>query len=409
MQNMVEMEFCWDDGGRASCGFVGLTGDCVARSIAIATGLVYRDVYRDLGQAAEKSPRDGVRIDIADRFLSGHGWRRHRVAGSYLPWCDLPSGVVILHVGSPNHRSTHMCTVVDHTIRDTWNPSDDSDIEIMDYWSPDPNIAVTIRRDVQSVSGVNAGIDGATDETLTQSQFDKILKRLVALDKTAQNDASTEGEKRNALRMMQTLMLRHNLTRQDIHEDDNVDSVQFTRIACPVNGSRACNWEKDLASYVTHEIFPTVQWYFDRKGHRTWFWFFGPKDDVQNSIALFRELLVTIATAAHLQYGGYARGSGASYAEGYVRGLPKSGDQQAEGVDQVGNAIVSEQALIHVRTLAIQNASSQWLDMECGMRLVTVRGSGRYKHDPDAADRGKQHGSQHELPQGGKRQLRIGN
>jgi len=111
------------------------------------------------------------------------------------------------------------------------------------------------------------------------------MKVLRALDSTASNRASTEGEKRNALRMMQSLMLRHNLTRDDIVGDDNVNHVQFTRVACPVNGRRACSWEKELASYVADHIFPTIQWYRSTRGHRTFFWLYGPLADVQNGIA----------------------------------------------------------------------------------------------------------------------------
>ena len=53
-------KFLWDDGGRAISGFVGLTGDCVTRSIAIATGLAYRDIYQTLMQRHGSSPRNGV-------------------------------------------------------------------------------------------------------------------------------------------------------------------------------------------------------------------------------------------------------------------------------------------------------------------------------------------------------------
>ena len=59
-----------------------------------------------------------------------------------------------------------------------------------------------------------------------------------------------------------------------------------------------------LAHYMTGEIFPTVQFYKDRHGHRTLFWFYGPIEDVQQTIELFREILMTIATAARLKYGG---------------------------------------------------------------------------------------------------------
>ena len=37
--------FIRDDGGRAAAGFKGSAGDCVARSIAIAAGLPYAEVY----------------------------------------------------------------------------------------------------------------------------------------------------------------------------------------------------------------------------------------------------------------------------------------------------------------------------------------------------------------------------
>jgi hypothetical protein len=183
------------------------------------------------------------------------------------------------------------------------------------------------------------------------------------------------------------------LTREDIVDEDNVDSIQFTRIACPVNGRRACNWEGMLATYVTCHIFPMVQFYRSTKGHRTLFWFYGPRDDVQNVIALFRELLLTIATSAQLQYGGYVSGSGASYAEGYVRGLPR----WTNGPDVKDQQALSNGALIHVRTLALQNAAKQWLEVECNIRLTMVSRGGRYAHDDAAASRGKLHGSKHEL------------
>jgi hypothetical protein len=38
-------KFVMDDGGRAAAGYKGQTGDCVCRSIAIATGKPYQEVY----------------------------------------------------------------------------------------------------------------------------------------------------------------------------------------------------------------------------------------------------------------------------------------------------------------------------------------------------------------------------
>ena len=241
------------------------------------------------------------------------------------------------------------------------------------------------------------------EQELTQAQFDKILRRLRALDATATNRASTDGEKRNALRMMQALMLRHNLSREDIVDEDNVEHVQFTRVACPVNGRRAYRWEKMLASYVAWHIFPTIQWYQGTRGHRTFFWFYGPKSDVENGIALFRELLLTIATAAQLQYGGHTRGSGASYAEGYVAGLPIAPQRTVEpdafqqNPPQDDPQVLSAQALVHTRTLAVHDAATRWLDLECNIKLTSGGRGGRWDYDDAANNRGKQHGAQHEF------------
>lgn len=390
------MEFIWDDGGRAASGFVGITGDCVTRAIAIATGTAYRAVYAELGKASNKSPRKGIPVDVASEYLTARNWTAEE-AGQQLFCAErLPKGVVIVHLGKENERSQHLCTVVDHVIYDTWNAADDDDYLIFQYWVPtqsDSSAAISVapRRGDRTQGGKNL--------ELTQKEFDKILRRLKALDNTASNSASTEGEKRNALRMMQALMVTNNLTRDDIAGEDNVQSVRFTRMTCLVNGRRAAGWEKLLASYVCDEIFPSVQWYMATRGHRTVFTFYGPLSDVSNTIALFRELLLTIASAAQLQYGGYTRGSAASYAEGYVAGLPRSNsDRMHEESPNHGrragvNSKPHSAALVQVRTVALQDAARQWLRKECNIRLTSSSSSGRHQHDPAAANRGKIHGA----------------
>ncbi|TWT56562.1 DUF2786 domain-containing protein [Allorhodopirellula solitaria] len=390
------MELIWDDGGRSASGYVGLAGDCVTRAIAIATGTSYRDVYRALGEISEMTPRNGVLTSVAGEYLETLGWVESPGCETALAPDRLPKGPVIVQLNAPKHRrSGHFCSVIDHVIYDTWNPSDDDNFVVSAYWTR-PEITGESTLPVASrLAHRNA------EESLTQKEFNKVLHRLRSLDSTASNSASTEGEKRNALRMMQNLLLRHNLSRDDIVEQDNVDNMRFTNMACPVNGRRACGWEKGLAAYVVNEIFPLTSWYFGTRGARTLFWFYGPKDDVDNCIALFRELLLTIAASAQLQYGGYARGSGASYAEGYVNGLPRyhtsgPGDQQA-----------NESALIHARTLAVKQASREWLKLECDISIVLKGSSGRSQHDPDAASRGKTHGSKHDL-RGASGRKRIG-
>jgi len=186
-------------------------------------------------------------------------------------------------------------------------------------------------------------------------------------------------------------MLKHNLSRNDLIEDDDVSETRMTRRACALNGSKAYQWESLLAHYLTEEVFQTVQFYRAHRGHRTLFWFYGPVDDVEQVLGLFRELLLTIATAAHVKYGSHTRGSGASYAEGYVNGLPRTNQIQPPE-----SAPISETALIHARTLAIHDAAKDWLDEECGIRLQRSRSSGRGKFDESAHRDGKRDGARHE-------------
>lgn len=52
--------FILNDGGRAAAGYKGITGDCAARALAIASGRPYQEVY-DLINEAAKSERRGKR------------------------------------------------------------------------------------------------------------------------------------------------------------------------------------------------------------------------------------------------------------------------------------------------------------------------------------------------------------
>jgi len=135
--------------------------------------------------------------------------------------------------------------------------------------------------------------------------------------------------------------------------------------------------------------------------------------DVENAISLFRELMITIATAAKLLFGGYARGSGASYAEGYVSSLPKNAgapnaasDPQnphantAEKSDPQNNPTQQADAnrqLVLQRSIAVQRRAKDWLFLECGIRLVTSYRTARDFRDGAAEQLGKTHGAQHRV------------
>ena len=130
-----------NDGGRAAAGFIGGAGDCVVRSIAIATQLPYRKVYEDLRQtnaryAQERnnkfsrmlkqrgsSPRNGNHRNVFHEYIlqQGFEWVPTMKVGAgcqvHLRPDELPKGILIVKV------SKHLTTVIDGVLHDTHDPS----------------------------------------------------------------------------------------------------------------------------------------------------------------------------------------------------------------------------------------------------------------------------------------------
>ena len=126
------MKFIRDDGGRAAAGFKGEARDCVCRSVAIATGRPYREVYGSLNAIAkDERPRNGRRSGsrtgvfkaTTRRFIESLGWRwvpTMRIGQGctvHLREGELPSGRLIVSV------SRHVTAVIDGVIHDTHDPS----------------------------------------------------------------------------------------------------------------------------------------------------------------------------------------------------------------------------------------------------------------------------------------------
>lgn len=133
--------FVRHDGGRHAAGFKGGAGDCVVRSIAIATNLSYLQIYEDLRIANERyaqewdnklsrmlkqrgsSPRDGNHRDVFHEYILSHGftWVPTMKVGAgcqvHLRPDELPTGTLIVKV------SKHLTAVIDGVIYDTHNPS----------------------------------------------------------------------------------------------------------------------------------------------------------------------------------------------------------------------------------------------------------------------------------------------
>ena len=128
------MDYVFHDGGRAAAGYRGMTGDCVTRSIAIATGKPYQEVYDALNLLAltertrrrkrrRSNSRTGVFRGTYQRYLESLGWRwtSTMTIGSgcqvHLRASELPQGPLLVKV------SRHLTAVIDGVIYDTHNCS----------------------------------------------------------------------------------------------------------------------------------------------------------------------------------------------------------------------------------------------------------------------------------------------
>jgi hypothetical protein len=126
------MNWIYDDGGRNAAGFRGKAGDCVARSIAIATRLPYRHVCALLDEQAQRerptggwrsSARNGVFRRTCQRVLESLGWRwvpTMKIGAGcrvHLKGTELPRGRLIVRC------SKHTTAVIDGIIHDTYDPS----------------------------------------------------------------------------------------------------------------------------------------------------------------------------------------------------------------------------------------------------------------------------------------------
>jgi hypothetical protein len=134
--------FQFTDGGRADAGFKGSTGDCVARSIAIASGLPYIDVYRSLAdggksQRGKKStPRNGIYVGrkwFKDYMAQlGFVWVPTMKVGSgckvHLTADELPRGRLVIAV------SKHYTAMIDGVIHDTSDPRRGGTRCVYGYW-----------------------------------------------------------------------------------------------------------------------------------------------------------------------------------------------------------------------------------------------------------------------------------
>ena len=149
------LELKIDDGGRAAAGFKGKARDCVVRSISIATGIKYAEVYEDLYKANEEfrttsrtklakslkqkndSPRTGTHRVVLKNYLKKLGWKwtPTMFVGQgckvHLKKEELPLGTLIVSC------SKHVTVVKDGVLHDTYDCSRNGTRCVYGYWTRD--------------------------------------------------------------------------------------------------------------------------------------------------------------------------------------------------------------------------------------------------------------------------------
>ena len=117
------MKYQYNDGGRKAAGFKGTAGDCGARSMAIALGLDYKAVYKELAQANSdcghaKSARNGIYQVVFADVLKSYGWvwmPAPKFENRKARCSDMPAGVVIAK------QARHFVAVIDGVAHDSWD------------------------------------------------------------------------------------------------------------------------------------------------------------------------------------------------------------------------------------------------------------------------------------------------
>lgn len=139
------MKFVFNDGGRAEAGYKGVTGDCVCRAIAIATGKPYQEVYDLINEFGKRervtknrrsksSARTGVYKETIRKIMEHLGWKWiptmqiGQGCKVHLRDGELPMGRLVVAV------SGHETAVIDGVINDTYDCSRDGNRCVYGYY-----------------------------------------------------------------------------------------------------------------------------------------------------------------------------------------------------------------------------------------------------------------------------------
>lgn len=248
------------------------------------------------------------------------------------------------------------------------------------------------------------------------TQIDNIKAKVGKMLSLASDSSASKGEIENALSMATQMMMKYNLTREDIDQskENPIEKVQYgTRTAYSLS-KKTFTWESNLVMFLCKFI-GTVKVYrdsvmhlnrkhgmvvTDEKGNSVYsraFIFYGADDDCEIAVQLFDELKYAIQMSAIIRFGSWAKGDGGAYCEGFVSGLRSTHIKEVAKLkmDNQTNALilVSEQT-----QLAIVKEAEQWIAKEQGVKLYKRQAStGAASGSGSARNEGRADGSNYGL------------
>lgn len=241
--------------------------------------------------------------------------------------------------------------------------------------------------------------------------IESIRKKITNIIRLSEDNTATEGEIKAAVHAATKLMAKYNITRSDIDLSDQEDGTKDMKMGDHVaisHGARLTKWETVLTTFVCDFIgYISACWQtstllfkhgiavLDQDGnHRkgALIYFYGQTDNAAAAVDLFEELRETIASLAKIHHGGWFRGDGASYAEGFVAGMEEArvealGDLQAD--DKSTTALILQD---QKNQAIIKKRGEKWFCQKHGCRIRSRSQRGGANGDPAAYEKGQKHG-----------------
>jgi hypothetical protein len=213
--------------------------------------------------------------------------------------------------------------------------------------------------------------------TATSTNIESIKSRIAKMLATASNDASTPAEKSTAMQMASALMRRYNIEREDVEDSKSRENYGTTSIDSL--WSRMTPWESSLAAFVSAYIVKgswcvsgkegSSRRNFGTVGQAT-IKFVGLGEDHGMAAATFNQLRDSLMKQCNAKWGTPVRGSGRSYAVGFVSGL----FQTARAAEQAEKLLIDTQVEVSralIRTNMLKTQAEKWYLAETGSRVTS--------------------------------------